>query len=85
MTKNQMCMTAHSVFIGQHATATCCRGCLWKWHRIERVQPLTEEYIRFMVELVMGWIADLPPPSIPEPHFNGRPRLQKPNLPLLIF
>ena len=23
----------HPVFIAQHATATCCRGCLAKWHQ----------------------------------------------------
>lgn len=25
-------MKGHPVFIAQHATATCCRGCLYKWH-----------------------------------------------------
>jgi hypothetical protein len=24
----------HPVFVAQHATATCCRGCLEEWHRI---------------------------------------------------
>jgi hypothetical protein len=33
----------HPVFVAQHATATCCRGCLAKWHRIERGRALTEE------------------------------------------
>ncbi len=27
-------MRGHPVFIAQHATATCCRGCLEKWHAI---------------------------------------------------
>lgn len=27
-------MRGHPVFIAQHATATCCRGCLAKWHKI---------------------------------------------------
>ena len=27
-------MHGHPVFIAQHATATCCRGCLAKWHNI---------------------------------------------------
>ena len=49
-------MRGHPVFIAQHATATCCRGCLWKWHRIEKGRPLTEDEIDFVVELVMGWI-----------------------------
>jgi hypothetical protein len=52
-------MKGHPVFIGQHATATCCRGCLWKWHRIEKGRPLTEDEVGFVVELVLGWISDL--------------------------
>ena len=28
-------MRGHPVFIAQHATATCCRGCLAKWHAIQ--------------------------------------------------
>src|SRR5258706_15659378 len=27
-------MRNHPVFVAQHATATCCRGCLAKWHRV---------------------------------------------------
>ncbi|MFD5543335.1 DUF4186 domain-containing protein [Streptomyces sp. NPDC127079] len=26
----------HPVFVAQHATATCCRGCLQRWHGIPR-------------------------------------------------
>ena len=26
----------HPVFIAQHATATCCRKCIQKWHGIEK-------------------------------------------------
>ena len=29
-------MKGHPVFIAQHACACCCRGCLEKWHHIER-------------------------------------------------
>ena len=29
-------MKGHPVFIAQHATATCCRGCLYKWHQIRK-------------------------------------------------
>jgi hypothetical protein len=49
-------MKGHSVFIVQHATATCCRGCLRKWHRIEKGRALSGGEVRFVVELVMGWI-----------------------------
>ncbi|MBW2573860.1 MAG: DUF4186 domain-containing protein [Deltaproteobacteria bacterium] len=34
-------MKGHPVFIGQHATATCCRGCIQKWHRIKKEKELT--------------------------------------------
>ena len=50
-------MRGHPVFIAQHATATCCRGCISKWHRIEIGRSLTEDEIKFVVDLVMGWIA----------------------------
>src|SRR2546429_8692278 len=35
-------MRNHPVFIAQHATATCCRGCLEKWHRIKQGNALRE-------------------------------------------
>ena len=28
-------MRGHPVFIAQHATATCCRECIRKWHKIQ--------------------------------------------------
>jgi len=49
-------MKGHPVFIAQHATATCCRGCLKKWYRIEKGRALSDDEIDFVVELVMGWI-----------------------------
>jgi hypothetical protein len=33
-------MRGHLVFIAQHATATCCRGCISKWHGIEKGRAL---------------------------------------------
>ncbi len=46
----------HPVFISQHATATCCRGCLSKWHHIEQNRELTNEEIDYIVEIIMKWI-----------------------------
>ncbi|WP_319521433.1 DUF4186 domain-containing protein [uncultured Desulfosarcina sp.] len=51
-------MRGHPVFIAQHATATCCRGCLWKWYRIEKGRALDDYEIAFVVALVMRWIVD---------------------------
>jgi hypothetical protein len=49
-------MKGHSVFIAQHATATCCRGCIQKWHRIKKGKELSDQEIQFLVELIMGSI-----------------------------
>lgn len=49
-------MKNHPVFIGQHATATCCRNCLYKWHHIKKNKELTDHETDFIVELIMEWI-----------------------------
>lgn len=49
-------MRGHPVFIAQHATATCCRGCLFKWHKIESGRLMTEDEVDFVVNLIMSWI-----------------------------
>ena len=51
-------MKDHPVFIAQHATATCCRGCIQKWHGIEKGRALSDQEIQFFVELIMRWIGD---------------------------
>jgi hypothetical protein len=49
-------MKNHPVFIAQHATATCCRGCISKWHGIEKGRALSEAEVDFIVALIMRWI-----------------------------
>ena len=46
----------HPVFLAQHATATCCRGCLEKWHGIEKGRALTEAEQRYVVDVTIRWI-----------------------------
>jgi hypothetical protein len=46
----------HPVFTAQHATATCCRGCLAKWHRIEQGRPLREDEQRYVVDVLARWL-----------------------------
>lgn len=46
----------HPVFIAQHATATCCRGCLEKWHHIPKNTELTKENKEYIITLIMAWI-----------------------------
>ena len=49
-------MKNHPVFIAQHATATCCRSCILKWHRIPKSRALKKPEIDFIVNLLMAWI-----------------------------
>lgn len=49
-------MRGHPVFIAQHATATCCRGCLEKWHNIPKGKELNQEEINYIVNIIMNWI-----------------------------
>ena len=46
----------HPVFKAQHATATCCRGCLSKWHKIPKNRALKEAEIDRVVATIMAWI-----------------------------
>lgn len=49
-------MRGHPVFIAQHATGTCCRKCLYKWHKIAPGKPLTDSQKEYVVDLIMSWI-----------------------------
>jgi len=46
----------HPVFKAQHATATCCRGCLEKWHGVRKGGPISYEQANEIVRLIMGWM-----------------------------
>lgn len=49
-------MNGHPIFVAQHATATCCRSCLEKWHRIPQGHPLTEEEIEYVLAAISRWL-----------------------------
>ena len=49
-------MRGHPVFIAQHATATCCRGCISKWHDIEKGRAFNDAEVDYVVALIMEWI-----------------------------
>jgi predicted Fe-S protein YdhL (DUF1289 family) len=46
----------HPVFVAQHATATCCRGCLAKWHDIPRGSELTDEQQAHVIAALERWL-----------------------------
>ncbi|MEW6146173.1 MAG: DUF4186 domain-containing protein [Thermodesulfobacteriota bacterium] len=50
-------MRNHPVFIAQHATATCCRKCLMKWHGIPaRAHALTGEEKEYVLSILRKWM-----------------------------
>ena len=51
-------MRGHVVFLAQHATATCCRGCLAKWHGIPAGRPLTAGEAEQVADMIVGWLKD---------------------------
>ena len=50
-------MCGHPVFVAQHATACCCRGCLRKWHGIAEGVELGAAERQYVVDVLMAWIA----------------------------
>lgn len=50
----------HPVFVAQHATATCCRGCLAKWHGIPKGRALSEDEQRHVAEAIERWLRRQP-------------------------
>lgn len=48
----------HPVFVAQHATATCCRGCLAKWHGIPAGRELTADESAHIVRVLERWLRE---------------------------
>ena len=46
----------HPVFIAQHATATCCRECIRKWHKMQPGKELSKVQQDYLVDVIMTWI-----------------------------
>ena len=49
-------MRGHPVFIAQHATATCCRECIRKWHKLQPRRELSAIQQEYLVDVIMTWI-----------------------------
>ena len=47
----------HPVFRAQHATATCCRSCLLKWHGIPKKKKLTEQELDYILRVIERWLS----------------------------
>ena len=44
------------VFVAQHTTATCCRGCLEKTHQIAKGHALTDEESAHVLAVIERWL-----------------------------
>ncbi len=49
-------MRGHPVFLAQHATGCCCRGCFYKWHHVPQGRALSIEEQEYAVDVLMTWI-----------------------------
>lgn len=78
-------MRGHPVFIAQHATATCCRGCLSKWHGIAQHAALTDRQQQYIVDVLFHWLTQ--EMQRPEPKKKAGkqapPANEDPQIPLL--
>ena len=48
----------HPVFVAQHATACCCRGCLEKWHRIPKGRSLSIDEQTYIINVLKCWLLE---------------------------
>ena len=55
-------MRGHPAFVAQHATATCCRKCLRRWHGIAEGRELTAEEQDYVLAVLERWLQSQPPP-----------------------
>ena len=46
----------HPVFVAQHATATCCRGCVEKWRGIQNGHEFTDEELAHVLRVIRAWL-----------------------------
>jgi len=51
-------MKNHPVFIAQHATGTCCRSCLFKWHRIKKNKELSTREKQYIMQVIKIWLCN---------------------------
>jgi hypothetical protein len=67
-------MRGHPVFVAQHATASCCRSCLAKWHRIPAGRPLSAAERAYVLAAIGRWL-EAQPPAQAQALPTGQPRL----------
>ncbi|WP_342753637.1 DUF4186 domain-containing protein [Pantoea sp. MBD-2R] len=76
-------MRGHPVFIAQHATATCCRGCLSQWHGIPQHTAMTPEQQAWAVEVILHWLRQEMKRPAPAKKVRPKPKPKSGQLELL--
>jgi hypothetical protein len=75
-------MRGHPAFIAQHATATCCRSCLAKWHGIEKGNALSPPQVEYVLGVLAKWLDRQGDSSSTTGHdsenTSGRPQTKRP-------
>lgn len=59
------------MFVAQHATATCCRGCLAKWHGIRKWEALDPTTSTHVIAVIERWLRTQST-AIPDEPAQGR-------------
>ncbi|MDB4951060.1 MAG: putative protein family YneG [Gemmatimonadetes bacterium] len=72
-------MRGHPAFLAQHATGTCCRGCLARWHAIPRGVELTPEQRAHVLTAIRRWI-ETQAAAAPVAPSTGPPRAEQGDL-----
>lgn len=57
-------MRGHPVFAAQHATATCCRSCLAKWHGVPTGLQLSEGDMEYILRVIRHWLEQQEPSCV---------------------
>lgn len=52
-------MRNHPVFVAQHATGTCCRKCLSKWHHINYGTELNADQRDYVIRVIERWLGSV--------------------------
>lgn len=47
----------HPVFVAQHATGTCCRGCIEKTYEISKGAVLSDEEFHHLLAAIERWLS----------------------------
>jgi hypothetical protein len=48
----------HPVFLAQHATAVCCRGCVETWHGIPQGRVLHPAEMEYLLDVLQRWLGE---------------------------